>query len=217
MIFNYFMLSALPADKYPHSSRLRDGFRRNTWIALNDTSLFLKPRMVNILALIAIASHGEDFTTPNLSWILTGHACRLLQAMSIHLSLGTPGSQTYIHRLFVFWSLFCIDKSVSLAFGRPCSLPTPFYDQVPTPTLADLADFKPHSRTSKESTYGAYFFIQRVHLAKLQGKVLELRQLFATAEKTGYRAKKNQIKEELRLWHTETQKVGNLSRRIHPA
>ncbi|KAH8807252.1 hypothetical protein F5884DRAFT_899683 [Xylogone sp. PMI_703] len=211
VIFNCLVLSTLPANKFPNSSPIRAKFRKNIWIALNDTSIFFEPLLNNVTALITVATHGEDFTTPNLSWILTGYACRLLQAMNIHTSLGVSDSPIYMQRLFTFWSVFAIDKSVSLAFGRPCSLPTHFYDIVPLPKLADLTDFKPHQKQKKNSTFGATHFLQNIHLSKLQGRVLELQQIAATLDHAVYSGMKTKLKEELQVWHSETQQMLTVS------
>lgn len=210
VIFNCLMLNAIPASQFPLLNSLRACLRRNIRIALGDSSIFLEPRLINIIALITVATHGEDFLTPNLSWILAGHACRLSQAMNLHMIPKTIDTELRLQRIFVFWSLFAIDKSVSLAFGRPCSLPTAVYESVPIPIMSDLVQFKPHVRSNKYSAFGANFFLQRIALAKIQGKVLELQRFASFVGNTAYSAIKTGLKEQLQLWHSETQRVSDL-------
>ncbi|OQD98335.1 hypothetical protein PENSOL_c009G03385 [Penicillium solitum] len=59
-------------------------FRRNVQLALNDSSIFLKPSYANVQALCFLAMHGEDYAAPNLSWMLLGHACRQAEALGLH-------------------------------------------------------------------------------------------------------------------------------------
>jgi hypothetical protein len=190
------------------SNDLQTQLRQNIWLALNDSNLYLTPDLINILALMTIASHGDDFATPNLSWILVGHACRLAQAINIQLPLGSEGEKNLrMQRMFVFWSLFCMDKSVSLAFGRPCMLIGPFYETTPLPERDDLLEFQPHTSDAIDSKFGAVFFLQSIHLAKLQGRVLTLRQSAALIDQWAYRTAKRSLLDDLSSWNSRTQQV----------
>lgn len=178
------------------------------WLALNDSKLFLIPDLINIIALMTIASHGDDFATPNLSWILVGHACRLAQAINIQLPLGSEGEkESQLQRTFVFWSLFCMDKSVSLAFGRPCMLTGPLYETILLPERDGLLEFQPHTIDTGDSQFGAVFFLQSIHLAKLQGRVLTLRQSSASLDQWAYGTAKKSLLDDLSSWNSHTQKV----------
>lgn len=210
--FNFLVLYATPALD-PPSTALRERLRWNTWVALDDSSLFLEPCVANVLALLTVASHGEDFATPNLSWILVGHACRLAQAMNLHLPIVADESIRK-QRVFLFWSLFVIDKSVSLAFGRPCALASTFYENLPVPDHIDFTDFAPHLRPCSEVSYGSFrshfgalFFVQTIVLARLRGQVSDYLQSLRVLNQTVSTKMKKELERNLSDWYHETNKV----------
>ena len=196
------MATLFSGNKEPEEAFDITIFKRNTRLALNDASMFLEPSIVNVQALMLLGLHGEDFASPNLSWMLVGHACRQAQALGLHL----PGAG--IHRdleaqqrnLCVFWALFAADKSCSLAFGRPCFLPTPVYEQVRQPDFEFLCRFRPHN-TQGHSTFGACHFLQTAELAKITGRVLEF--LGSRELAIG----RNRLKDALDSWWLQTEKV----------
>lgn len=211
VIFNCLVFNGTPADDHPQTVALRARLRWNTWLALDDSSLFLEPSIVNIIALLTVAAHGKDFATPNLSWILTGHACRLAQAINIHiLPSEMKDKESRLQRSLVFWSLYTMDKSVSLAFGRPHMLAAPFYDNVPLPPAEDVAEFKPHLKGTGVSNYGGYFLVQSIHLAKLRGQVSDLLQSLSIINNTIYLEKKEKLLRGVTNWNAETQRVNIL-------
>lgn len=210
--FNFLVLNATPALD-PPSRALKSRLRWNTWLALDDSNLFLEPCLPNILALLTIASHGEDFATPNLSWILVGHACRLAQAMNLHLPI-IADEAVKKQRVLLFWSLFSTDKSVSLAFGRPSALSCSFYQHLPLPDPNHFTEFAPHLRSSKEklhetpkSNFGAHFFVQTILLARIKGKVSDYLQTLAFLSPTASVEMKNCLETELTECYRETKKV----------
>lgn len=208
LLFNYLVLNASTKPPKLLSNDLQKQLRQNIWLALNDSKLFLIPDLINIIALMTIASHGDYFATPNLSWILVGHACRLAQAINIQLPLGSKGeTESQLQRMFVFWSLFCMDKSVSLAFGRPCMLTGPLYETILLPERDDLIEFQPHTIDAGDSKFGAVFFLQSIHLAKLQGRVLTLRQSSAFIDQWAYGTAKRSLLDDLSSWNSRTQQV----------
>ncbi|KAE8324017.1 fungal-specific transcription factor domain-containing protein [Aspergillus sergii] len=152
-----------------------EGLRRNLQLALNDSRIFLEPREVNVQALTLLSMHGEDYATPNLSWMLLGHACRQAEALGLHVS-NHPSAELRQKRLCLFWLLFVMDKSCSLAFGRPAFLPTAVYQKVPLPDDDILLRF--HLRdgeknAQKVSRFGAQHFRRSVDLSKLTGLILD--------------------------------------------
>ncbi|KAL7794120.1 fungal-specific transcription factor domain-containing protein [Trichoderma afarasin] len=175
---NFILLTLLQNDS--SQSDVVESLQKNTEMALNDCRIFLEPSEINIQALLLLGCHGEQYASPNLSWMLVGHACRQAQALGLH-TVGR-GSYKYQQRqLSLFWSLFSIDKSCSLAFGRPMLLPTAIYEHVPLPDFQYLLGYHPHrsqpvvtQNGSSTSTFGAHFFIQGMKLAKLTGAALSL-------------------------------------------
>ncbi|KAL6882298.1 hypothetical protein HDV57DRAFT_509468 [Trichoderma longibrachiatum] len=175
---NFILLTLLQPD--PSQADVVESLKKNTEKALNDFRIFLEPSDINIQALMLLGCHGEQYASPNLSWLLVGHACRQAQALGLHRT----GRGLYIQQqrqLALFWSLFSVDKSCSLAFGRPMLLPTAIYENVPLPDFQYLLGYHPHlnqpvptQSNSHTSVFGAHFFIQGMHLAKLTSAVLNL-------------------------------------------
>ncbi|RAL08544.1 uncharacterized protein BO97DRAFT_353820, partial [Aspergillus homomorphus CBS 101889] len=166
--FNYMLLSAIPAEDGTNEALLR----QNVQLALNESSIFLEPREANVQALAFLAMHGEDYAAPNMSWMLLGNACRQAEALGMHLSSKHESQQ---QQLCLFWLLFLMDKSCSLAFGRPAFLPTALYHNVPLPGQQTLLMFQPHTRINgvpthpRVSQFGAQLLRCSMELAKLMG------------------------------------------------
>jgi hypothetical protein len=197
--------SALQAPQY---ATLKPKLRWNTWMALDDGGLFLETSEVNIQALFALAIHGDSFATPNMSWTLVSHACRMAQALNLHL----PGEDK--RRLLLFWSLYAVDKGASLAFGRPPTLPFPYYQTVPFPDINGLADYTPHferqdqnPQDSQVGGFGAIHFIQTVVLSMLTGKILHFLNCIDSFDLVTYRRERDTFHEELSEWYSASMKV----------
>ncbi|OQE10701.1 hypothetical protein PENFLA_c081G08660 [Penicillium flavigenum] len=201
--FNYTMLCIVSNENGENSET--KNFRRNVQLALNDSSIFLEPCLVNVQALCFLAMHGEDYAAPNLSWMLLGHACRQAEALGLH-SPTHQDADWRQQRLCLFWLLFLIDKSCSLSFSRPAFLPTALYHNVPLPDRSFLLKFKPHERawfangqpSIHGSRFGAEFFTHYVQWAKLAGSVVDL---LATADSIH---RKQEIRSSLEAWYLDT-------------
>lgn len=65
LLFNAFLSTALSlmgsAD-----ARLNRGVQWNTWLLLENASIFLEPSEVSIQALVPVATHCQDIVTPKL-------------------------------------------------------------------------------------------------------------------------------------------------------
>ncbi|KAL6898655.1 fungal-specific transcription factor domain-containing protein [Trichoderma evansii] len=192
---NFILLSLLQHDV--SQADIVENLKKNTNLALNDFRIFLEPSETNIQALMLLGCHGEQYASPNLSWMLVGHACRQAQAVGLH-SLKGDSYEERQRRLALFWSLFSVDKSCSLAFGRPTLLPTAIYENVPLPDFQYLLKYHPHRKEPIQiengptaSTFGAHFFIQGMQLAKLTGAVLDF--LASPGNMASYRAMISQL------------------------
>ncbi|KAG8360423.1 hypothetical protein FVEN_g1997 [Fusarium venenatum] len=194
---DYMILAMLSEDQSAETK----GFRNNVKLALNDSRIFLEPHLVHLQTLILLAIHGEDYASPSLSWMLVGHACRQAEALGLHLS-NSPDFETHQKRLSLFWMLFAVDKSCSLAFGRPCFLPSNTYGTVVLPDFGHLTRFQPRSKSAdgqeQSFVFGAHMFIARVKLARLTGDILDL------ASNTDMISKRDQLETDLTEWQTQT-------------
>ncbi|KAB8277275.1 fungal-specific transcription factor domain-containing protein [Aspergillus minisclerotigenes] len=171
--FNFLILSDIsPRDD---NGKEAERLRCNLQLALNDSCIFLEPREVNVQALTLLSMHGEDYATPNLSWMILGHACRQAEALGLHAS-NHPSAEVRQKRLCLFWLLFVMDKSCSLAFGRPAFLPTAVYQNIPLPDDDVLLRFHPRDgeeNAQNVSRFGAQLFKRSVDLSKLTGLILD--------------------------------------------
>lgn len=176
-------------------------FRRNVQLALNDSSIFLKPSYANVQALCFLAMHGEDYAAPNLSWMLLGHACRQAEALGLH-SPAHQDLDSRQQRLCLLWLLFLIDKSCSLSFGRPAFLPTALYQNLPLPNQSFLLKFNPQERawfgdgqgTTCGSRFCAEIITRSIQWAKLGGSVVDLLAMDGSVHK------KQEIRSSLGTW-----------------
>ncbi|KAL9571744.1 hypothetical protein ACKAV7_004068 [Fusarium commune] len=177
-------------------------YRNNMKLGLNDSRIFLEPHEVNLQALIMLAIHGEDYASPNLSWMLVGHACRQAEALGLHIT-STEDYVTTQRRLSLFWLLFAVDKSCALAFGRPCFLRSVIYYHIPLPDLEYLTRFKPRGDSgdagtrAPKSLFGGRMFIARIELARMIGAVVD---------SGGIPEPELGLREHLGEWYTRTNK-----------
>ena len=182
LLFNSIASTAVSLTS-PLDERLARGLQWNIWTLLEDSTLFLEPSEVNIQALIMVAVHSQEISTPSFCWTLISHACRMSQTLALHLPVpSTPRDIiTNSNRSFLFWTLFLIDKSLSLAFGRPSLLPSCLYKDIPPPNIERLAEFSPHIKATavpgvtrnhpSGHGYGAVHATRSMALAKIQGDI----------------------------------------------
>jgi hypothetical protein len=202
----YCLTSNLNALQKPSFSSLQRKLRWNTWVALDNGSLFLEPNEINVLALLALATHGDSFATPSTSWMLATHACTMAQALNLY----SPGHPEYQRRILLFWGLYAVDKSVSLAFGRPPALPTQYYGHVSIPDVRELAGYSPHIDRQEQSSrlqhspsgiFGASFFVQGIRLSILIGKVCHYLHTLRSSDPMTCYGMGNSLKVEVDNWY----------------
>lgn len=175
----YAMSSQDTEDASSSMSVLAPSFRNNARLALDDANIYLSPSEANIQALLLLASHGDEFASPNLSWMLLGHACRQAQALGLHQP-DSEDDDTRQRQLCLFWALFMVDKSCALAFGRPCFLHTRLYgeDGCEMPDEERLQKYRPHlggtEQAERISVFGMHFFMQKLQMARVAGRILDL-------------------------------------------
>ncbi|OQO11643.1 hypothetical protein B0A48_03370 [Cryoendolithus antarcticus] len=175
LVMYYSIILSRTSSTSPEDKETKAKLRCNLWLALNDMRVLLEPSEVNIQALILVASHVEEFTTPSLCWLLVSNACRMLQALGVDFRNMTPENRH--RRRMMFWHLNVIDKGLSMIFGRPPTLHGAMARSVGLPALADLMPSTPgHSSTgggqgAPGALFGAHFFHQVMQLSTIMGKV----------------------------------------------
>lgn len=98
----------------------------NSWAAFDDVSILLTPSLINVQALLTLAIVAQEISKPGLCWILLSQACRLAQAIGLHRQSHPSqisSNEEAQERKLVFWTLYVMDKALSLTFGRSTCLP----------------------------------------------------------------------------------------------
>jgi hypothetical protein len=154
LLFNAFLTTAVSLIQ-PPDTRLFRGLQWNIWMLMEGSGFFLDASEISIQALLLVATHGQDISTPSLCWTLISNACRMAQTLALHLPTAhaPKSSEANLQRNCLFWSLFITDKSLSLSFGRPPLLPGYLYKNVPPPDPTLLAKYRPHQDLDALSSF----------------------------------------------------------------
>lgn len=183
------------------SSSLCRSLQWNTFLALDDATIFLHPSLTNIRALILVACHGRDIVSPTLCYTLVSSACQMAQTLGLHLppyphANKKNGTEECTEQLFLFWSLYALDQTLSITFGRRPIFQASDGQLMPLPDHEMLKQYAPHRnrdsprrlRQSGEmnqqrletlslkyeetmQTFGAFMFLREIDLSKIVGSV----------------------------------------------
>ncbi|KAF4824186.1 putative transcriptional regulatory protein [Colletotrichum siamense] len=137
--------------------------RDNLETALANLPLHLPATMDMIVALLFGAYHAVEVAKPSLAWTLNCAAAQLCQSLGYHriASVRSSNKDDEDYKIFLFWSVYFVDKSLSLRLGRPSSIQD--YDvTVPYPS-------------SSSKIHGALmsYFCLWVIVSSIQGKTYE--------------------------------------------
>lgn len=213
VIFNCIVSTASSLENESDNA-LSAGLCWNTRHALDDVTMFLEPSLVKIQALVLLATHSYDFATPSFSWMLIGNACQMFNSLGFHdrsPRKAGMGESEYLNA--IFWSLFGLDTSLSLAFGRPPFLSGIIHRKVPFPILQD---YSPHhgapspekgSKTIQQSSFGTLYFYATFELSILIRRVYHI--LDGDDENFDKTWKLAKLIPELTAWKTRNIKVNS--------
>jgi hypothetical protein len=168
----YGVVLSMVSSTNPEDHDTKSKLRCNLWLALNDVRILLEPSEANIQALVILAMHVEEFTTPLLSWMLVSNACRMLQAIGIQRRRFDD--ETRARRTMLFWHLNLLDKGHALFFGRPPTFHRAMAMEVPLPALSQMLWFQPHQRSSSNAVpglFGPHFMHQLFLLTRVNANV----------------------------------------------
>ncbi|KAF5524019.1 putative transcriptional regulatory protein [Colletotrichum aenigma] len=137
--------------------------RDNLETALANLPLHLPATMDMIVALLFGAYHAVEVAKPSLAWTLNCAAAQLCQSLGYHriASVRSSNKDDEDYKIFLFWSVYFVDKSLSLRLGRPSNIQD--YDvTVPYPS-------------SSSKIHGALmsYFCLWVIVSSIQGKTYE--------------------------------------------
>lgn len=206
LVMYYSIVLSMVSSTNPADESTKTKLRCNLWRALNDVRLFLEPSEVNIQALMLVACHVEEFTTPSLCWMLVTNACRMLQALGVtHRRLDF---QTRERRIIMFWHLNIIDKSEALIFGRPPTFHRAMARDTPLPKLDQLLSFQPHHpSTNAPALFGVHYIYQTFLLSRIMADIWE-----CIYEDTGSSNQSAELaRTDLESWYRGASKVGHSS------
>ena len=199
----YSIVLSMVSSTDPTDDSKKAKLRCNLWLALNDVRLLLEPSESNIQALVLLACHVEEFTTPSLCWMLITNACRMLQALGVNHRRLDP--QTRERRAMIFWHLNLLDKGLALIFGRTPTFQRKMAREIALPTLEQLLPFQPHlSSAGAPSLFGAHYLHQMLLLSREMADIWDC--LYGEAAPTDLTIESASV--NLDLWYRPAHKVG---------
>ncbi|KAL4867487.1 hypothetical protein BDV12DRAFT_119962 [Aspergillus spectabilis] len=137
--------------------------RNNLETTLANLHLLMPANCDSIEALAVGASHAIEISKPSFALTLTSTASRLCQALGYHQwsSMDNISDKEKERRLALFWSIYCMDRALSLRLGRAATIPD--YD-IDLPTSFAGFDVAEPWRTA---------FALWIELARIQALVYE--------------------------------------------
>lgn len=170
LVMYYSIILSMVSSTEPENESMKGKLRCNLWLALNNVRLLLEPSEPNIQALLLLACHVEEFTTPSLCWLLTSIAGRMLQALGVNHRRFDP--QTRERRLMLFWQVNLIDKGLALIFGRPPTLHSAMARELALPSLDQLLPLRPHTTSPNvPASFGAHYIYQMMSLSRVMADI----------------------------------------------
>ncbi|KAM5375809.1 hypothetical protein ACJZ2D_005865 [Fusarium nematophilum] len=138
--------------------------RENLETALANLPLQLSATSDVIVALLFGAWHAIELSKPSLSWTLCSKASELCHTLGYHRAASmqndTPDEIQF--KKFLFWSIYFVEKSLSLRLGRPSTIPD-----------WDITISRPSTADAHQQPVMAYFALW-VEASRCQGNIYEL-------------------------------------------
>ncbi|KAF4962809.1 hypothetical protein FSARC_9131 [Fusarium sarcochroum] len=138
--------------------------RDNLETILSNLPLHLPMTSDMVLALLFGASYAIELSKPSLSWTLSAKGSELCQTLGYHrlASMKNDKPEDFQYKQFLFWSIYFIDKSLSLRLGRPSTIPD-----------WDITVPRPSTNDSNSEAALAYLVLS-IELARCQGNIYEM-------------------------------------------
>ncbi|THZ62328.1 hypothetical protein D6C85_09298 [Aureobasidium pullulans] len=137
---------------------------------ISSYSLFLEPTELNIAALSAAGAYAIYVADVNAAWIMTSSAARLCQSLGWHRL--TPercgGDEKYHRKAVLFWSVYFIDKSLSLRLGRASAM----QDYDISTSLKDLCGVWDRQEGGHHKMFAGWVELS-IEMASLQGVIYD--------------------------------------------
>ncbi|KAI8713442.1 Zn(2)-C6 fungal-type domain-containing protein [Fusarium sp. LHS14.1] len=138
--------------------------RENLETALASLPLQLPATSDFIVALLFGAWHAIELSKPSLSWTLCSKASELCHTLGYHraTSMHSDAPDEVEFKKFLFWSVYFIEKCLSLRLGRPSTMPD-----------WDITISRPSTTDTHQHSVLAYFVLW-IESARCQGNIYEL-------------------------------------------
>ncbi|PLB50051.1 hypothetical protein P170DRAFT_445447 [Aspergillus steynii IBT 23096] len=135
--------------------------RVNLETALADLPLHLPATSSTVLALTFGAFHFVELSKPSMSWTFSSKASEICQTLGYHrdVSMKFDSQETIQYKLFLFWGVYFLDKSLSLRLGRASTIPD-----------GDITIPRPSANNCNQAPVMAYFPLW-IESARCQGNI----------------------------------------------
>lgn len=156
-------LASTTQSEQPFITNIRRGFA-----CLNR---FMKPSLLHVQALSALTLIAQKYFPVGVTEILLNHACYVAMSMGLHQERSVNSNLNAVQideRRYVFWTLFTIDKEVSMLMGFPPGLPS--YDcDVLIPNILS-SDYRCRIRGTmiRDKTYTALYSAAAIQKNEVQ-------------------------------------------------
>ncbi|KAL4888603.1 fungal-specific transcription factor domain protein [Aspergillus ambiguus] len=140
-----------------------DMMRSNLQSALANLSLLMPATAETISALSLGAIYAIEISKPSFALTLTSAASHLCQTLGYHRasSMENDSEDARQDKINLFWTVYCIDKALSLRLGRAATMQD--YDISVPMTISVFGSQEPWN-----TIYSLW-----IHFARMQGKVYE--------------------------------------------
>ncbi|KAL4804935.1 hypothetical protein BDV18DRAFT_23166 [Aspergillus unguis] len=127
-LFQIFVASSLMTDDRALREEYQgyaDICKYNLDTALASLHLLMPATIDSIEALTVGAAHAIEISKPSFALTLTSTASRLCQALGFHQmrSMENVDAKERHRRMTLFWSIYCMDRALSLRLGRASTIP----------------------------------------------------------------------------------------------
>lgn len=145
----------------------RAKLKSNLWLAFNDVQLFIEPSLLNVQALIVLATRAERIMAPTVSWMLVSKACTMMGAFGQTRRYHETSDHQKAYAM-LFWQLNLLDKSLALCLMKPPTIHKDATKVVPMPTLDQLVPA--HSEPNESRVFDAHYTYQMYLLSEIIGE-----------------------------------------------
>lgn len=169
---------AVPEEAHMEVAKAK--LKSNLWLAFNDVRLFIEPSLLNIQALVVLATRVEEFMTPSVCWMLISKACATMGAIGQTRRNHESSDQQKSHAV-LFWQLNLLDKSLALSLMKPPTIHKEAMKAIPMPSLDQLV--LAQQRPNESRVFDAHYMHQLYLLSEIMG---EASHLLSTQARRGF-------------------------------